>query len=212
MTLSLKKSVFIIISLLLVLSGCAKTLDEADELPSSQDNYENSATTENTYNQEETRLAAETFFGTGAQSVARLIEKIYTTHGRPTAYITGTEVSAAIFAGGRFGEGILHHKLEGQQPIKWAGPSIGFDLGLSGGETFVLVYNLYDPEKIYQWVPAGEGQAYFLGGFNVSYQGDQGIVLVTIRLGVGMRLGVNLGVNKYYKGEASDTENTDTPD
>lgn len=195
------KKYFILIAatLSLGLSACATKLDENTALPPADQNFSNAADPDNTFDPEETRLAAEGFFGSGATSVGRLIEKLYTTHGRPTAYITGSEVSAAIIAGGRFGEGVLHHKLEGEQPIKWAGPSLGFDFGLSGGETFVLVYNLYDPEQIFQWVPAGEGQAYIVGGLNVSYQGDQGIVLVTIRMGVGMRLGINVGINKYYK-------------
>lgn len=181
------------------LSACATKLEDVETLPTSEQAFANTANEDNTFNKEETRLAAEGFFGSGATKVGRLIEKLYTTHGRPTAYITGSEVSAAIIAGGRYGQGTLHHKLEGEQAIKWAGPSLGFDFGLSGGETFVLVYNLYDPEEIFQWIPSGEGQAYVVGGLNVSYQGDQDIVLVTIRMGVGVRLGINVGVNKYYK-------------
>ncbi len=211
MAIQKKNLALIISSLFIGLTACAKTLDDTSTLPQAEQEYENAARSENTFNEEETRAAAETFFGTGAAKIGGLIESIYTTHGRPTAYITGTEVSAAFFAGGRFGEGTLHHKLEGTQPIKWAGPSVGFDFGLSGGETFVLVYNLYDPEQIYQWIPAGEGQAYLVGGFNVSYQGDQGIVLVTIRMGVGMRLGINVGINKYYKPNEDENSNEVSP-
>jgi hypothetical protein len=210
MTTSAKNSFLIIISALFLLSACTKTLENTGQLPEAGQVFENNANPDGTFSEDETSIAAETFFGSGAKGVASLIEKIYTTHGRPTAYITGYELSGAVVAGGRFGEGTLHHKLEGSREIKWAGPSLGFDLGLSGGETFVLIYNLYDPEDIYQWMPAGEGQAYLIGGLNISYQGDQGIVIVTIRMGVGMRLGVNVGVNRYIKVKASEPQGAGT--
>ena len=203
-----KKSILIFLSLFLILTACAKNVEVVGELPPADDEFVNEAAEQDGFTEDETRLAAESFFGSGAEIVAKQIEKLYITHGRPTAYITGTEVSGAFIAGGRYGEGVLHHKLEGEQPIKWAGPSIGFDFGLSGGDTFVLIYNLYDPEKIFQWIPSGEGQAYLVGGANVSYQSDQGIVLVTIRLGLGVRFGVNIGGNKYFKG-SSDVEDMD---
>ena len=50
------------------------------------------------------------------------------------------------------------------QPVYWTGPSIGFDAGANAANTFVLVYNLYDTEDLYKRFPAGEGQAYFVGG------------------------------------------------
>jgi hypothetical protein len=49
------------------------------------------------------------------------------------------------------------------------GPSIGFDAGANAGNTFMLVYNLYNTEDLYHRFGAGEGQAYLVGGFNVSY-------------------------------------------
>ena len=60
----------------------------------------------------------------------------------------------------------------------------------------MLVYNLYDTEDLYNRFVAGEGQAYLIGGFNVSYLRAGNVVLVPVRMGVGVRLGVNVGYMK----------------
>ncbi|MEY4953324.1 MAG: hypothetical protein RL299_1748, partial [Pseudomonadota bacterium] len=84
-------------------------------------------------------------------------------------------------------------------PVYWTGPSIGFDAGANVGNTFVLVYNLYNTDDLYKRFPAGEGQAYLIGGFNVSYVRRGNVVLIPIRSGVGLRLGVNAGYLKFSK-------------
>jgi hypothetical protein len=61
----------------------------------------------------------------------------------------------------------------------------------------VLVYNLYNTDELYHRFPAGEGQAYLIGGFNVSYMRRGNIVLIPVRSGVGLRLGVNAGYMKF---------------
>ena len=76
---------------------------------------------------------------------------------------------------------------------------IGFDAGANAGNTFVLVYNLFDSEDLYKRYPAGEGAAYLLGGFNASYLRRGDVVLIPIRVGVGARLGVNAGYMKFRK-------------
>jgi hypothetical protein len=99
--------------------------------------------------------------------------------------------------GVRYGSGTLHHKVEGTKPVYWSGPSIGFDAGLNAANAFVLVYNLYDTEDLFKRFPAGEGQAYFIGGFNISYMRRGDVVIIPVRLGAGVRLGINAGYMKF---------------
>jgi hypothetical protein len=53
--------------------------------------------------------------------------------------ILGREAGGAFALGVRYGSGTLYHKIEGQRPAYWAGPSIGFDAGANAGNTFMLV-------------------------------------------------------------------------
>ena len=111
--------------------------------------------------------------------------------GEPNAYIAGREAGGAVVVGLRYGAGTLFHKVEGQQPVHWTGPSVGFDLGGDASKVFVLVYNLYDSEELFKRFPAAEGRLYFVGGFAATYLRRGNIVLIPIRLGVGWRQGVN---------------------
>jgi hypothetical protein len=149
------------------------------------------------YQQDDLIGAAEGVFGKGAEGLAGIIEKILKEQGQPNAYIAGREASGALVVGLRYGSGTLNHKVEGKRDIYWTGPSVGFDAGGNAGNTFVLVYNLYDTQDIYRRFPAGEGAAYFVGGFHASYLRRGDIVLIPIRLGVGYRLGVNAGYMKF---------------
>ena len=150
-----------------------------------------------TFKEDDLIGAAEGVFGKGAEGLARLIEDVLAKQGEPNGYIIGREAGAAFVLGARYGSGTLFHKIEGQQPIYWTGPSIGFDAGANAGNTFVLVYNLFDTEQIYERYPAGEGAAYFVGGFNASYLRKGDVVLIPIRVGAGLRLGVNAGYMKF---------------
>ena len=102
--------------------------------------------------------AAEGVFGKGAEGLADLIEDILKDRGEPTAYITGKEASGAFVLGARYGSGTLHHQIEGDRPVYWTGPSVGFDFGADAAKVFVLVYNLNDSQEIFKRYPAGEGQ------------------------------------------------------
>ena len=155
--------------------------------------------TTQTYREEDLVGAAEGLFGKGAKGVADMIRKTLKDQGQPNGYIVGREAGGAFIVGLRYGSGTLHHKVEGQQPVYWTGPSIGFDAGASAGSTFVLVYNLYDTEELYKRFPAGEGQAYAVGGLNASYLRWGDVVLIPIRVGAGLRLGVNAGYMKFSK-------------
>ncbi len=152
-----------------------------------------------TYHQEDVISAAEGVFGKGAEGLAKMIESILKDQGEPNAYIAGREAGGAIGLGLRYGSGTLFHKVEGNQPIYWTGPSLGFDLGGNGAKTFMLVYNLYDANDIFKRFPGGEGAVYVIGGFNASYQRRGDIVVIPIRLGVGWRLGANVGYLKFSR-------------
>lgn len=150
-----------------------------------------------TYREDDLIGAAEGVFGKGAEGLASLISDLLKKQGEPNAYIVGREGSAALGIGLRYGSGTLHHKIEGERPVYWTGPSIGFDAGANAANSFVLVYNLYDSEELYKRFPAGEGQAYFIGGFHVSYMRSGDVVLIPVRVGAGLRLGVNAGYMKF---------------
>lgn len=152
-----------------------------------------------TYGEDDLIGAAEGVFGKGAQGLAKLIEDLLKKQGEPNAYIVGREAGGAIGVGLRYGSGTLHHKVEGERKVYWTGPSIGFDVGANAANTFVLVYNLWDSEDLYERFPAGEGQAYVVGGMNASYLRKGDVVLIPIRVGAGLRLGINAGYMKFSK-------------
>jgi hypothetical protein len=152
-----------------------------------------------TYQKDDLVGEAEKVFGKGAAGLGGLIEDLLRKQGEPNAYITGREGGGAVIVGLRYGSGILHHKIEGQRNVYWTGPSVGLDAGANAGSTFVLVYNLYNTDDIFKRFAAGEGQAYLVGGFNVSYLRRGDVVLIPIRMGVGLRLGVNAGYMKFSR-------------
>ena len=141
--------------------------------------------------------AAEGVFGKGAEGLADLIEDILKDRGQPTAYITGKEAGGAFVLGVRYGSGTLHHQIEGDKPIYWTGPSLGFDFGASASKVFVLVYNLHDSQEIFHRYPAGEGNAYVVGGLTAGYLRRGDTVLIPIRMGAGLRLGINGGYMRF---------------
>lgn len=152
-----------------------------------------------TYREDDLIGAAEGVFGKGAKGLAMMIQDILKKQGQPNAYITGREAGGAMVLGLRYGSGTLHHKIEGERPVYWTGPSIGFDLGAAASNTFVLVYNLHDGEDLFRRYGAGEGQAYLVGGFNVSYLRRGDVVVIPVRFGAGLRLGINGGYMKFSR-------------
>lgn len=150
-----------------------------------------------TYREDDLMGAAEGVFGKGAKGLADVIKDLLAKQGEPNGYIVGREAGGAIAVGLRYGSGTLHHKIEGERPVYWTGPSIGFDAGANAGSAFVLVYNLYDTQELYHRFGAGEGQAYLVGGFTVSYLRRGNTVLIPVRAGAGLRLGANIGYMKF---------------
>ena len=150
-----------------------------------------------TYKRDDLIAAGEGVFGKGAAGLAGVIEKILKDQGQPSAYIAGREASGAFVVGLRYGSGVMSHKVEGNQPVYWTGPSVGFDVGGDANKVFVLVYNLYDSEELFHRFPAAEGRLYVVGGFAATYLRRGSIVLIPVRLGVGWRAGVNVGYMNF---------------
>ena len=150
-----------------------------------------------TYKRDDLIAAGEDVFGKGAEGLAGMVERILKDQGRPNAYIAGREAAGAFVVGVRYGSGVLNHRIEGQQPIYWTGPSLGFDVGGDANKVFALVYNLYDTAELYHRFPGAEGRLYFVGGFAATYLRRGNVVVIPIRLGVGWRAGVNVNYMRF---------------
>ncbi len=150
-----------------------------------------------TYSIDEIRDAGRGVFGTITAEFAAAINYAFQQFGRPNAYITGGEGSAAFLAGLRYGKGQLNVKNGDTRPIYWQGPSLGYDVGAEGSSTLFLVYNLEYEDKIYGRFTGIGGSAYVAGGFGLNVLGKSGMVMVPIRTGIGLRLGANLAYLKF---------------
>jgi hypothetical protein len=153
-----------------------------------------------TYSEPEIVDAAERFFGAGAEGVAAVVSHVFSDLGRPNGYIEGQEGSGAIGVGLRYGNGRLRLKGRGGTTrVYWRGPSIGFDTGGNASKVFTLIYNMSNPDQIFQRFPGVDGSAYFVGGVGVNYQRNDDITLAPMRAGVGLRLGANIGYLHYSR-------------
>jgi hypothetical protein len=139
------------------------------------------------------------FFGSVSKGLASVVEYAFRKQGRPNGYILGQEAGGAFVAGLRYGEGILYTKDAGQHRVYWQGPSIGYDAGAEGSKVMMLVYNLHDPEEIYQRFGGVDGSAYLVGGIGVTFQQNAHVTVAPIRSGVGLRFGANIGYLKYTR-------------
>ena len=151
----------------------------------------------NTFDKDSVLRDAEEFFGKGAAGLGSVIEKAFKDHGRPSAYIKGSEAAGAITVGLVYGDGVMVAKGGKNRRVYWAGPSIGFDFGANASKVFTLVYNLAKPGAIFQRFPAVDGSFYYVGGAGINYQQRGNIILAPIRLGVGLRAGANIGYQHY---------------
>lgn len=154
-------------------------------------------TDDSTYDEAGALKAATDFFGQTTEGLAQVIAKAFREQGRPNAFIRGEEVSAAITAGVRYGEGDLVMKSGATKKVYWAGPSVGFDLGANASKVFVLVYKLPDVQAIFKRYPGVDGSLYYVGGVGLNYQRLGGVTLAPIRLGAGLRAGASVGYTHY---------------
>jgi hypothetical protein len=137
------------------------------------------------------------FFGAVSRGLAEAVQEAARRWGLPNGYILGQEASGAFVGGLRYGEGRMYTRNAGERHIYWQGPSIGFDTGADGDRTMMLVYNLPSVRAIYQRFGGMDGSAYFVGGFGFTALAAENIVVVPIRTGVGVRLGVNVSYLKF---------------
>ena len=173
------------------LAGCATTPENA------ADARQNVGT--ETYSEDEIVNAGADFLGTTAAAFGAAVEKVFKDNGRPNAYIKGEEGSGALVVGLRLGKGVLYTKGGLQEDVYWQGPSIGFDTGGNASKCFTLVYKIETMDQIYRRYAGVEGSAYFIGGIGVNYQRAEDITLAPMRLGVGLRLGANVGYLAYSR-------------
>jgi hypothetical protein len=153
----------------------------------------------NSYSSNEILAAGHAFFGTVSKGLASVVEFAFKSQGRPNGYILGQDAGGAFVAGLRYGEGVLYTKDAGNHRVYWQGPSIGYDLGAEGSKVMVLVYNLSDPQEIYQRFGGVDGSAYIVGGVGLTFQKSGEVIVAPIRAGVGLRLGANIGYLKYTR-------------
>ena len=156
-----------------------------------------SAPADSRFSSSEIVNAGHRFFGTVSRGLAQVVEKAVSQWGLPNGYVLGEEAGGAFVAGLRYGEGMLYTKNAGDLKVYWQGPSIGFDAGGEGARTMMLVYNLPQTNAIYERFGGIDGSAYFIGGFGMTALTANNIVLVPIRVGVGFRLGANVGYLKF---------------
>lgn len=148
------------------------------------------------YTMDEIVNAGSNFFGSAAGNLAAGIERIFSSYGLPNGYILGEEGSGAIIGGLTYGEGTLYTKNAGDHKVYWQGPSLGWDFGAQGSKVMILSYNLNTVNDVYRRFAGVAGSAYVIAGLGFNVLGNNEVLIVPIRTGVGARLGVNLGYLK----------------
>lgn len=154
---------------------------------------------ETTHDEASTLKAAVDFFGQTTEGLAQVIAKAFREKGRPNGFIRGEEVSAALTAGVRYGEGVLELKSGETRKVFWSGPSIGIDAGANASKVFVLVYGMPNADAIFRRFPGVDGSVYYIGGAGINYQSADGVTLAPVRLGVGLRAGASIGYTHYRR-------------
>ncbi|MGA0598104.1 DUF1134 domain-containing protein [Enterovirga sp. CN4-39] len=137
------------------------------------------------------------FFGNVSRGLALTIREAVRRWGEPDGYILGQEGSGAFFGGLRYGEGRLYRRRGPGERIFWQGPTLGFDVGGEGARTMMLVYNLDSVPDLYKRFAEIDGSAYLVAGVGLTAARADNTVVVPIRTGVGLRLGVNVGYLKF---------------
>ena len=156
------------------------------------------------YTAQEVIDAGHNFFGKTSGALAAAFERTFSKYGLPNGYILGEDAGGAFIGGLRYGEGMLYTKNAGDHKVFWQGPSIGWDYGIDGNRTMMLVYNLPDIPNLYRRYFGVSGSAFIVGGVGVTALANSGVYLIPIRTGVGARLGINIG---YLKLRERPTQN-----
>jgi hypothetical protein len=201
MTLSLRAAV--IASVLAVVASTSVMAQTTGAIPPPAPPSEPASPppTANQYSSNEIIDTAHQFFGSVSRGLAMVVEKAVSKWGLPNGYILGEEASGAFIGGLRYGDGTLYTRNAGDLRVFWEGPSVGFDFGADGARTMMLVYSLPQTGAIFDRFGGINGSAYLVGGFGMTaLTGNNNIVVVPIRSGIGLRLGANLGWLKFTDG------------
>ncbi len=142
-------------------------------------------------------VASAKYLGATAESMAEIIDRIFSRYGEPSAIIRGEEISVAAVFGARYGRGTLVFKDGREYPLFWRGPTAGVDMGATGLKSFALVYNINAPEDLYKRIPSIDGSLVALGGVAFNYMQRSDIIIAPMRVGVGYQVGVSLGYLKF---------------
>lgn len=151
------------------------------------------------YTSREVVDAGHRFFGSTSGALASAVERTFAKYGLPNGYILGEEASGAFVGGLRYGEGLIYTKNAGDHPVYWQGPSIGWDYGIDGDRTMMLVYDLPSIDDLYRRYFGISGSAFLIGGVGVTVLKRGDVLLVPIKTGLGARLGVNIGYLKLRR-------------
>jgi hypothetical protein len=149
------------------------------------------------YSIDEIMAASAGFFGKVSANLGAVIEKLFSSSGRPAGYVLGNEGGGAFLAGVRYGKGTLYLRSGGTQRIYWHGPSLGTDIGADGSKTLFLIYHLTSPEQLYGAFTGVDGSAFIVGGVGATFVTNGGVVMAPIRSGLGLRVGANIGYIRF---------------
>jgi hypothetical protein len=197
MVLSLRAAAISLIAIAASTSGMAQTTGSIPP-PAASSQSLSPPPTANQYSSNEIIDAGHRFFGSVSEGLAKVVEKAVSQWGLPNGYILGEEASGAFIGGLRFGDGTLYTRNAGDVRVFWEGPSLGFDFGADGARTMMLVYSLPQTGAIFDRFGGINGSVYLVGGFGMTaLTGNNKIVVVPIRSGIGLRLGANLGWLKF---------------
>ena len=191
----------------MVIVGLAATMAQAQQtphaepaqLPSDAPPVSSPSLPATRYSSAEIIDAGHHFFGGVSKGIALIVERAADQWGQPNGYILGEEAGGAFVGGLRYGDGKLYTKDAGDLRVFWQGPTIGVDVGADGVRTMMLVYNLPRTDAIYQQFNGIAGAAYVVAGLGMTAltSGDETLVVVPIRTGLGLRLGYNVGYLKF---------------
>lgn len=154
---------------------------------------------EDGYTVDEIMLASTGFFGKVSAGLGSIIEHAFSSVGRPTGYILGTEGGGAFLAGLRYGSGTLYLRAGGTQPIHWHGPSLGTDIGAAGSKVMFLIYRLRDADQLMSAFTGVEGSAFVVGGVGFTLLTNGDVQMAPIRSGIGLRVGASVGYLRFTK-------------
>lgn len=156
---------------------------------------------EQTYSPEEIQSTSRGFFGSISSGLAAMTAFTFEQLGRPVGYVLGNEGGGAFLAGLRYGKGTLYLKDGRRLAVFWHGPSVGYDVGANGARVLFLVYNMTDPQQLFDAFTGVDGSAYLVGGAGITFLTDGKLVLAPIRSGLGLRLGASAGYLRFTQQE-----------